>query len=86
MRHPHSTVSLSPKWDDGKENGNYYKGYDGESSNGKENTTWNGHRGFREVILGLSLGCYPPIMENQMEKQMEHEMETGVLGFRDQLD
>ena len=24
---------------------------------------------FRRVILGFSLGYYPPIMENQMEKQ-----------------
>ena len=23
------------------------------------------------------LGYYPPIMENQMEKKMENEMETG---------
>ena len=26
---------------------------------------------------GLLLGDYPPIMENQMEKKMENEMETG---------
>ena len=27
------------------------------------------------------LGYYPPIMENQMEKNMENEMETGIIGF-----
>ena len=24
---------------------------------------------------------YPPIVENQMEKKMENEMETGIIGF-----
>ena len=24
---------------------------------------------------------YPPTMENQIEKKMEHEMETGVTGI-----
>ena len=31
------------------------------------------------------MGYSPPIMENQMEKKMENEMETGVIwvfGFR----
>ena len=27
-------------------------------------------------VLGLGLGLYAPIMENQMEKKMENEMET----------
>ena len=30
-------------------------------------------------IWGLGL-YYPPIMENQMEKKMENEMETGIIG------
>ena len=28
-------------------------------------------------VQGLGLPYYPPIMENQMEKKMENEMETG---------
>ena len=33
------------------------------------------------VIWGLRLyiGTLSPILENQMEKTMEHEMETGVM-------
>ena len=31
--------------------------------------------------LGLGLRVYhPPIMENQMEKKTENEMETGIIG------
>ena len=38
-------------------------------------------RGFNNV--GIISGYYPPIMENQMEKNMENEMETVViLGVR----
>ena len=29
--------------------------------------------------LGLYIGILSPILENQMEKTMEHEMETGVI-------
>ena len=35
-------------------------------------------------ILALELRDYPPIMENQMEKKMENEMEAGgILGFEE---
>ena len=27
------------------------------------------------------LGYYPPIMENQMEKNMDNEMETGIISY-----
>ena len=27
----------------------------------------------------FNLGCQTPIMENQMEKKMENEMETGII-------
>ena len=33
--------------------------------------------GFR--VKGL--GIFPPIMENQMEENMEKEMETGIIGL-----
>ena len=29
--------------------------------------------------VAMTLIVYPPIMENQMEKKMENEMETGVI-------
>ena len=29
------------------------------------------------AVKELKLRDYPPIMENQMDKKMEHEMETG---------
>ena len=35
--------------------------------------------GFRVKGLGFKLLYYPPIMENQTEKNMENEMETGVI-------
>ena len=31
------------------------------------------------IIPYITLGILPKIMENGMEKQMEHEMETGVI-------
>ena len=37
----------------------------------------------RGFFLRYILLCYPPIMENQMEKKMENEMETGgIWGFK----
>ena len=36
------------------------------------------------AVKELKLRDYPPIMENQMEKKMENEMETGgIEGFRE---
>ena len=36
------------------------------------------------AVKELKLRDYPPIMENQMEKKMENEMETGgILGFKE---
>ena len=34
------------------------------------------------AVKELKLGDYPPIMENQMEKKMENEMETGGIQIR----
>ena len=59
-------VILRLYWDNGKENGIYYLGF----------------RGFNVDRLGrfLHLGVpFTPIMENQMEKKMENEMDTGVI-------
>ena len=40
----------------------------------------------REVGVYQNYGYHSPIMENQMEKKMENEMETGniwgIMGFR----
>ena len=36
------------------------------------------------VVKEHKLRDYPPIMENQMEKKMENEMETGgIWGFKE---
>ena len=32
------------------------------------------------TIMGYIGVIYTPIMENQMEKNMENEMETGIIG------
>ena len=56
--------TLGLYWENGEANGNYYS------------------------VLGLYYdsgnygiwGHYPPIMENQMEKKMENEMESGIVG------
>ena len=31
-------------------------------------------------LKGGYIGNIPPIMENQLEKKMENEMETGIIG------
>ena len=35
------------------------------------------YHGFWVAVKGLGFRVYPPIMENQMEKKMENEMEAG---------
>ena len=60
---------------------------------GKENGSYRGYRVYRGVILGY-IGVIPPctlnwgvmenemeatILENQMEKKMENDMETGIM-------
>ena len=37
----------------------------------KKMESYRNYRGYIRVVL-------PPILENRMEKDMEHEMETGV--------
>ena len=44
-----------------------------------EPPSWAAVKEFKVTIMGIygKLRDYPPIMENQMEKKMENEMETG---------
>ena len=30
--------------------------------------------------MGVIKGYYPPIMENQMERKIENEMDSGIIG------
>ena len=53
--------------DNGKENGNYY------SISGVIEPS--------KIIGVIYWGYYIPIMENQMEKKMENEMETGIIRY-----
>ena len=46
--------------------------------NGKENGNYYSIIGMILWVVGLGY-LLPPIMENQMEKKMENEMETGVV-------
>ena len=70
-------------WDNGKENGNYrdygvyYRGYTGIME--KKMETTGDYIGIIGYVWGPG-GYTTPIMENQMEKKMENEMETTISG------
>ena len=40
---------------------------------------WGWGLGFRVLFGDTMVPNIPPIMENQMEKKMENEMETGIM-------
>ena len=58
-----SWVAVAIKGLNGKENGNYYNGL---------------NRGYIGLCWGYMVPNITPIMENQMDKQFENEMETGA--------